>query len=407
MTKLTAQARMQAPAASMGSMALALAATAMLLGAGCTRFHDGSIHHDAPARDGDPSVRFAGPGHSSEDTRLTDARSSQNAGLGLFGDIQRSAAADQGAADDATDNLRRISYAREGADFDPAVDPDGEYIVFASTRHRENEAIYRKRITGSTVTQLTDSAARDVMPTFSPDGERIAFASDRSGTWDLYIMDAAGGQAVQITDDNRHNIHPSFSPDGGRLVYASFGGPSQQWEMVVIDLDRPGTRQYLGPGLFPSWSPVDDRILFQRARQRGSRWFSVWMIELDSNGEAGAPTEIAASANAAVISPSWGPDGDHLVFCTVVDPGADEQQGSRPTRADVWVVRTDGHGRARLTGDGFANLQPAWASDGTIYFVSNRGGEGVENIWAVRPDRAIRLAQPRGRESDGPSARAE
>lgn len=419
--------RLTRPRAAVVGLTLAL--VMMMAVSGCTRFHDGSMQAAAPARaevedtpdapqatepsrearaEGERTVRFRRGAGDAGARRMADARSRGGVAMGLFGDLSDVPRESPGMANDGTDNLRRITYTREGADFDPAVDPSGEFLVFASTRHRQTEALYRKRVDGNTVTQLTDSAARDVMPVFSPDGERIAFASDRSGTWDIYVMSADGGRAVQVTDDRRHNIHPSFSPDGRRLVYASFGGPAQRWEMVVVDLDQPGTRQYLGPGLFPRWSPVDERILFQRARERGSRWFSVWAIELDERGEAGSPTEIAASTNAAAITPGWGPDGEHIVFCTVVDPGADEQQGDRLTQADVWVVRADGNGRARLTGGEYANLQPTWASDGTIYFVSDRSGEGAENIWALRPDEAVRLAAPeRGGGSDGASARVD
>src|SRR5699024_6629091 len=106
------------------------------------------------------------------------------------------------------------------------------------------------------------------------------FASDRAGNWDIYIMDARGGQPVQITDDLAHDIHPSFSPDGRRLVYCSYGASSGQWEMVIVDVENPTTRRVIGLGLFPTWSPVDDRIVFQRARQRGTRWFSIWTVEL-------------------------------------------------------------------------------------------------------------------------------
>ncbi|MFW6058752.1 MAG: DPP IV N-terminal domain-containing protein [Phycisphaeraceae bacterium] len=384
----------------------------------------------APSREAGDDVRFrrpAEPAATDSDTdadasasapRLADAEStvpgSALSGLGMFGrldSIDRDGHTDPG---EGTDNLKRITYAREGADFDPAVSPDGERLVFASTRHRQTEDLYVKTVDGSTITQLTDDPARDVMPAFSPDGQRIAFASDRAGTWDIYVMDAAGGQAMQITDDRHHNIHPTFSPDGERLVYSSYSTSAGQWQMVVVALDRPSTRHYIGPGLFPTWAPnadSGDRILFQRARQRGTRWFSIWTVPLDASGEAGSPTEIVASTNAAVITPDWGPDGDHIVFCTVSDPGADDQQGTDANRAaasgsvtaDIWVVRADGTGQSRLTGGEFANLQPTWASDGTIYFVSNRGGEGVENIWALRPDEALHLATP---EADAPGSSA-
>jgi Tol biopolymer transport system component len=291
---------------------------------------------------------------------------------------------------DSPDNIRRVTFASQGADFDPQMDPTGKYIVYASTQHRKNADIYVKTVNGTAITQLTSDPAQDMMPTFSPDGTKIAFCSDRAGNWDIYIMDLSGGQPVQITSDPADDFHPSFSPDGRRLVYCTFGNQSGQWELVVINLDNPGPKRFIGHGLFPCWSPKGDRILFQRARERGTRWFSLWTLDF-VNGEGVRPTEILASSNAAAITPRWSPDGSHIVFCTVVDPDASLDKG--PTQADIWVVAADGSGRTNLTKSPFVNLQPVWGKDGTIYFASNRGVGGVQNIWSIRPDRALQIAR--------------
>lgn len=288
---------------------------------------------------------------------------------------------------DGMDNVQRVTFATEGADFDPAVTPDGQHLVFASTRHRANADLYIKRIGASAVTQLTNDPGKDMMPAVSPDGKLVAFASSRSGNWDIYLTDIAGGQPIQLTNDPAAEIHPSFSFDGKWLVYCQLGEQSGQWELVLIELANPAVKRFIGYGLFPNWSPVADRIVFQRARERGTRWYSVWTIDL-VNGEAMRPTEIAASANCAVITPDWSPDGRHIVFCTVMAQGQDKAKQS-----DVWVVDVDGRNRTNLTRSRFANLQPIWASDGSIFFTSNRSLADGENVWSLRPDHALQVAR--------------
>lgn len=307
----------------------------------------------------------------------------------VFGQVPNAAPDISGAGDTDPQNMTRVSFANEGGDFDVDIAPDGKSIAFASTRHAKTADIYVKSANGTAIMQITNDPAHDVTPVFSPDGSKIAFASDRSGNWDLYIVDIQGGRPVQITNEPTQDLSPSFSPDGKWLVYASYGTQSGAWEMVVVNVMNPSVKRFIGFGLFPKWSPVGSQILFQRARQRGTQWFSIWTVEL-VNGEATRPTEIIASANAAAITPSWAPDGKHVVFATVVN-GAKREGDKRPPQSDVWMAALDGTGRTNLTRSRFSNLQPKWSSDGTIYFVSNRGQAGIENIWSMKPERSLQI----------------
>ncbi|HCD34377.1 MAG TPA: hypothetical protein DER01_18345 [Phycisphaerales bacterium] len=307
----------------------------------------------------------------------------------IFGTVPNSPPDISGSGDTDPQNITRVSYANEGGDFDVDLSPDGKQIAFASTRHAKTADIYVKSTTGMAIMQITNDPAHDVTPTFSPDGSKIAFASDRSGNWDIYIVDIQGGQPVQITNQPTQDLSPSFSPDGKWLVFASYGTQSGAWEMVVVNVKNPSIKRFIGFGLFPKWSPVGNKILFQRARQRGTQWFSIWTVEL-MNGEAMRPTEIIASANAAAITPSWSPDGKHVVFATVVN-GVKKTGDKRPPQSDIWMASLEGTGRTNLTRSRFSNLQPKWATDGSIYFVSNRGQNGIENIWSIKPERSLQI----------------
>jgi TolB protein len=321
-----------------------------------------------------------------------------NASLAIESKIIAQAAESHAASPGLGDsgNISQISFAPEGADFDPDVSRDGKTLVFASTQHRATSDLYIKNTDGRTVTQLTNDPANDLMPRLSPDGTRIAFASDRSGNWDIYVMPVTGGKPIQITSSASHELHPSWSPDGTELVFCRLGESSGLWEMWTTSVSNPGIARFLGNGLFPEWCPVPgtgaagaDRIAFQKSRERGGRAFGIWAIDY-KNGEAGNTTEIASLTTAACINPSWSPDGQWIAYATVPNP-AQWTGECRPTWAELWMVDDSGNNRVALTGGKFVNLMPCWGPQNRLYFVSDRGG--IENIWSMDTGKVIALAQ--------------
>ncbi|MGD1275741.1 MAG: DPP IV N-terminal domain-containing protein [Tepidisphaeraceae bacterium] len=305
-----------------------------------------------------------------------DAKATPVNVFGEFDGVQRTLAHAYGDA-----GFQQHTFLEEGYDSDVNIDPTGKWMVFTSTRHSEHPNLYLQRVDGMSVIQLSNDEADYAYPTFSPDGRQIAFSSTRGGNWDIYLMDIDGKNIVQVTSGPMQHVHPSFSPDGTRLVYSSLGSKSGQWELWTVDLNS-GEKRMIGFGLFPSWSPAKgvDRIAFQRARQRGSRWFSLWTLDL-ADGEAHRVTEIAVSTNSAIVSPTWSNDGKQLAFATIAEPTA--TTGIKPAgQQDIWAVNADGTNRRRLTDGIGMNLGPAWSSDGRVYFISDRCGS--ECIWSVK-----------------------
>ena len=274
-------------------------------------------------------------------------------------------------------NIRQHSFQSIGRDADPSVDPSGRWIVFASTAYSKRSDIFVKTLAGRALTQLTNDPASDIQPVFSPDGKRVAFASNRSGSWEIYVVDLDGNPLRQVTQGGGDSMHPSWSRDGSQLVYSCRSDRSRQWDMWIVDLASPSSRQYLGEGLFPVWSPTANVIAYQRARQRDKRLYGIWSVHL-VNGEPSMPTLVASSPEVAYVCPTFSSDGAQLAF-TAVSPGS--LHGS----ADIYCVDVDG-GRLQKVTTGFGKkFGPEWVGD-RIYFSYNRGGN--ENIWSVRVEGA-------------------
>ena len=50
---------------------------------------------------------------------------------------------------------------------------------------------------------------------------RIAFVSDRDGNFEIYVMDADGGNQQNLTNNPTADYFPSWSPDGKRIVFSA------------------------------------------------------------------------------------------------------------------------------------------------------------------------------------------
>ncbi|MCA9288094.1 MAG: PD40 domain-containing protein [Phycisphaerales bacterium] len=323
-------------------------------------------------------------------------------GLGWYsGTFEESLASATPPADaQGSANLSQVTTTFDGADFDPVISRDGSFMVFASTQHRPTADIYLKRMGSSVLTQITSDPAHDMMPSISPDGQWIAFTSNRSGNWDIYVMPITGGKALQLTTDAAADLHPSFSPDGQSLVFCRYGQASHRWELWVLDMRTPTLSFFIGEGLFPEWCPIagtgqngSDRIVYQRARERGSRAFGVWTIDY-GRGEATNPMLIASAPDHAFINPTWSPDAKWIAFASVPSDADWAERGApRPSNADLVLASVEGGNRVPLTSGRGVDLMPTFAPDGSLLFISDRSGH--DNVWMMTTHEAIQTASGR------------
>lgn len=102
------------------------------------------------------------------------------------------------------------------------VSGDGEWIVFAWKGRDVPSAIWKMKPDGTVRRALTRSpAGYDIFPRWSPDGKKIVFASDRSGNYEIWLMDAEGLEQKRLTDHPAYDSHPTWSPDGRQIAFTS------------------------------------------------------------------------------------------------------------------------------------------------------------------------------------------
>ncbi len=125
-----------------------------------------------------------------------------------------------------------------------AVSPDGTKVAYTSDTNGNTDIWVKDLGTDATDpgTCLTaDSPYRDEAPSWSPNGEKIAFHSDRNGDFDIWLMDADGATQVAVTGDQRSDGFPVFGPDGDRLAITRdreiWTVPAKPWTEWRADAD--------------------------------------------------------------------------------------------------------------------------------------------------------------------------
>ncbi|HXG60810.1 MAG TPA: hypothetical protein VNO22_05530 [Planctomycetota bacterium] len=262
----------------------------------------------------------------------------------------------------------------------PAPSPDGRLVAYATTEFGPRLQIAVRDASGTAPARITRADADHLFPRISPDGRLVAYAANPDGNYDIFIarLDAPGA-VRQITFEPGDDVAPAWSPDGKSLVYSA-RGTSGKWGLVVADVAG-RTRTYLGPGLYPDWSPdsKDPWICFQSAPSGPEGWSGLWRIRPDGTQlrevMAGGPDLGSA------VHPRFSPDGRWIAYART-GRSFDAAAVLAPEDADdLWAVRSDGAFETRLTEGGPKNSWPAWAA-GRLFFVSDRaGGRG---LWSFR-----------------------
>ncbi|HYJ86946.1 MAG TPA: S41 family peptidase [Pyrinomonadaceae bacterium] len=184
---------------------------------------------------------------------------------------------------------------------------------------------------GQNIQRLTVNRARDVYARFSPDGKWIAFSSDRNGNLDVFIIPSGGGAAKQLTAHSSDDTVLGWAPDSRAVLFSSNRGEDFTAQLYLVSA---------GGGM--PWK---------------------------------AGTDMGVQA-------SFSPDGKRLAY----NPKSQAYwrkfyRGSN--QSDVVVMDVASKKFSQLTDFDGHDSWPMWGQDGFIYFVSDRDGNGLTNIWRV------------------------
>jgi TolB protein len=226
----------------------------------------------------------------------------------------------------------------------PRWSPDRRFLVFTTYRSRTKQDIDAIELaTGKRVT-LISMAGLNITPAFSPDGNDVAFASSQDGNSELYKAELRSKTLTRLTANNGGDLSPSWSPSGREIAFVSDRGGSPQ--VYLMSADGSNVRRLTFEGdhnAAPAWSPRGNWIAY--VCRTSERLFKLCLITPDGQKRVQLTT-----GQGVDDSPSWSPDGRHLVFSS-----------SKDGKSHIYMVNSDGTELERLTSGGIYHSSPAWS----------------------------------------------
>ena len=190
--------------------------------------------------------------------------------------------------------------------------------------------IFVADLQGKVVAQLTDAPGYDAEATVSPDGQKIVFTSTRSGDLELYTMNIDGSDVKQVTTGLGYDGGAFFSPDSKQLVFRASRPTGEKaetykdlltkdlvrpsdMEIFVCEVDGSNLRQVTqlgGANWAPYFHPDGERILFSSNHHvEGGRQFNIFSINTD-----GTDLQQITYDEQFDAFPMFSPDGTKLAF---------------------------------------------------------------------------------------------
>lgn len=243
----------------------------------------------------------------------------------------------------------------------PAYDPGSPALARSGGRLVYEEwsfdfSIWRQRLANGLPDgdpeRIAASTEWDLHPQYSPDSRRIAFSSNRSGSNEIWLADADGGNLRRLTTESSGFVgSPRWSPDAEALVFERHAVDGQG--IYVVDAGGGTPRLLAQDGFSPSWSRDGKWIYY------GSNRDGVWKIWRLSVEEGTVEPITASGAHAAREDMR----GEMLYFARFAEPG-------------LWRKPLTG-GPEELVIEQLDEVDAmSWeVTDDGIYFVDRREGE--------------------------------
>lgn len=213
-------------------------------------------------------------------------------------------------------------------------------------------------------------------PTFTPlpapteaHGGHIVFTCTR-GDFNQICMVRADGQNLQLLTNTTfaHNYYPAFAPGGEEIVFASNrNGTFDLYRLVLKTGELTQLTNRIGNVLSPSYSPDGQKIVFVNRVDEGPA--TIWIINRDGLN----PRQVYPAPN-NVVAVAWSPDGDTIAYAMSL---------GQPNEFEIFLMNPDGTNHRQIS-RGLLGIggSLAWSPD-SRYLLIFAGPPGDKDIYRL------------------------
>jgi len=214
---------------------------------------------------------------------------------------------------DVTTGERRQLTSHTKENFGARNSPDGRTIAYHSTRTGDIE-IFLHHTDGTPETRLTDAPGGNLYPDWSPDGQQLVFCSTRDiGKYQIFVTNSDGGGTRLLVDQQSEVIIRNtplngqlvsrWSPNGKRIAYLMV--TKESTSLWTIDVDGSNPKEVIKDVDWFDWYPDNRHMIISRLRDSESEMYAV---NLDTGEER-------LLLVGPLIELDVAPDGGAVAFC--------------------------------------------------------------------------------------------
>ncbi|MBN2145416.1 MAG: PD40 domain-containing protein [Candidatus Aureabacteria bacterium] len=140
--------------------------------------------------------------------------------------------------------IKRLTK-RRGVDASPAWSPDNKIIAFVSSETGISPQVYLMNRDGSNIRRLTFGNNYNSSPAFSPDGKYLAYASVFDKKFCIALYDFAENNADFLVKDMGDAEAPCWAPDSLHVAFSS--NKTGKYQIYIVDIETREIKPVTGP----------------------------------------------------------------------------------------------------------------------------------------------------------------